>query len=95
MSVLPCNSLVDMSRVCTYDGEEGPPIFKIKLFELRSHFDDLITYIDSSSDPEVQPYYSYFRALGEIIIRKDQTSETVEVDGFFKPISRPESVTST
>jgi hypothetical protein len=42
------------------DDEEGPSICKIKLSGLRSHLDDLITFIDSSSDPEVQPYYSHF-----------------------------------
>jgi hypothetical protein len=30
------------------DEEEVPPICKIKLFEVRSHLDDLIIFIDSS-----------------------------------------------
>jgi hypothetical protein len=47
-----------MDEESNNDEEEGPPICKIKLSELRSHLNDLITFIPSSSDPEVQPYYS-------------------------------------
>jgi hypothetical protein len=70
--------------------EEWPPICKIKKCELRSHLEDLITFIDSSCDLEVQSYYSHSRAFREIIIRKHQTSKTQRTsDAFFKPISQP------
>jgi hypothetical protein len=52
------------------DEEEGPPIWKIKLSELKSHYDDLIPFMNSSSEPEFQPYYSHFWVLTEIIIQK-------------------------
>jgi hypothetical protein len=55
------------------DEEEGPPTCKIKLSELRSHLDYLITFIDSSSDPEVKMYYSHFGAFRVIIIPKHKT----------------------
>jgi hypothetical protein len=45
------------------DEEGGPLICRIMLFELRSHLDDLIIFIDSSFDPEIQLHYSHFRAF--------------------------------
>jgi hypothetical protein len=60
MSVLPSSSPVDMSAFPRNslviapdktgdegdgDDEEGLPTYKIKLSELRSHLDDLITFI--------------------------------------------------
>jgi hypothetical protein len=52
MSALPRNSLL-MARDRTDEEsgdyeEEGPPICKIKLSELRSHLDGLIIFIESS-----------------------------------------------
>jgi hypothetical protein len=76
-----------------YDEEEGSSIYKIKLSELRSHLGNLGTFINSSSDPEVQPHYSHLRAFREIIVRKHQTSKTQhKLDAFFMPISRPKPV---
>jgi hypothetical protein len=61
------------------DEEEGPPTCKIKLSELRSHLDYLITFINSSSDPEVQPYHSHFRASRKIIILSTKLQNTIEI----------------
>jgi hypothetical protein len=84
MSVLPRNTTVDVSCMCTCDDdeEEGLSICKIKLSELRTHLDDLITFMDSSSDHEVEPYDSHFRAFRDIIIRNFQN--TIEIGCFLE-----------
>jgi hypothetical protein len=67
--------------------------FRIKLFELRYHIESLITFINSLSDPEVQPNYSHFQTFREIIISKHQTSRTQQKwDAIFMRISRPKPV---
>lgn len=57
------------------DKEEGRPICKIRLSELRLPHDDFINCINSSSNSEVQPYYSHYGAFRQIIIHKHQTSK--------------------
>ena len=60
--------------------EEKTPLSKMKLSVVRSHFNNLITFIDYSSDNEVQLYYTHFRNFRELIIKKRQT----KIDSFFK-----------
>lgn len=49
--------------------------FKIKLSELRFHLDDLINFMDSTSDHEARSYYSHFRDFREIVTHKNQISK--------------------
>lgn len=55
--------------------EEETKCPKIKLSTVRSHLEDLITFIDDSSDNEIQPYYTHFRNFRELIIKKQRTSK--------------------
>jgi hypothetical protein len=57
-----------MDKESDDDEEEGPPDCKIELSELRYHLNYVITFISSSPGSEVQPYYSHFRILREIIV---------------------------
>jgi hypothetical protein len=53
------------------------------------------TYMDSSSDAKVQPYYSEFRVLREIVIRKHKTSKMkLKLDAFLQPVSQPKPTSS-
>jgi hypothetical protein len=53
--------------------ENGPPVCKIRLSELRSHLNELVTFINLSPDPEVQPYYFHCGAFRQIIVQKRVT----------------------
>lgn len=65
--------------------EEETTLRKIKLSVVRSHLDDLITFIDYSSDNEIQLYYTHFRNFRELIIKKQRTSKVqTKLDSFFK-----------
>lgn len=66
-----------------------PVVSKTKLSDLRSYLDEVITYIDSSNDPQIQPYYSHFRSFREIIINKQYSNRKQwKIDAFFKQIPR-------
>uniref|UniRef100_A0A6P7GP00 Uncharacterized protein LOC114340382 n=1 Tax=Diabrotica virgifera virgifera TaxID=50390 RepID=A0A6P7GP00_DIAVI len=67
------------------DSKEGKTTLqKMKFSEVRSHLNDLITFIDYS-DNEVQLYYTQFRNFRELIIKKQQTSKVqTKHDSFFK-----------
>lgn len=43
---------------------------KPKLSTVRDSIDTIISYIDLSSQPDVQPYYEHFKAFREIIVKK-------------------------
>ncbi|XP_022913914.2 tigger transposable element-derived protein 7-like [Onthophagus taurus] len=57
------------------DSEKDETSPKVKLSTIRSHLDDIITFIDDSSDKEMQPFYAHFRNFRELIIKKQQTSK--------------------
>lgn len=67
------------------DSEEETKLPKMKLSVVRSHFDDLITFIDDSSYNEVQLYYTHFPNFEDFIIKKQRTSKVqTKFDSFFK-----------
>lgn len=75
--------------------EEETAVPKTKLSVIRSHLDDIITFMDNSSDIEIQLYYTHFRNFRELIIKKQQTSKVQsKLDGFFKAGS-PKTSAST
>jgi hypothetical protein len=59
---------------------------------IRQHMDD-INYIESSSDPDVLPYYEHFWEFRSTVIRKQhQGVRQLKFDDFFKTTSSTEPV---
>lgn len=80
----------------TDDEEEDEPLpAKPKLSLVRDSLDTIISYIDLSSDSDVQLYYPHLRALQEVIIKKQhQRGRQTKLDAFFKPV-RPSPATTS
>jgi hypothetical protein len=52
---------------------------------IRNHMDDVISYTEASSDPEVLAYYGHFRHFHSILIKKQLASgKQLKNDSFFQ-----------
>ena len=85
--------LIKESENESEDSEEESIPPKMKLSTVRSHLDDVISFIDDSADSEMQ-YITRTFAILELIIKKQQSSKIqTKIDSFFKPVS-PKPVSS-
>ncbi|XP_069678783.1 tigger transposable element-derived protein 7-like [Periplaneta americana] len=66
--------------------EEDDKATPEKLAEVRAHVDEVVNFIDSSSDPALEAYGVHFRTFKELIIlREKQAISQSNMHGFFKP----------
>jgi predicted DNA-binding protein YlxM (UPF0122 family) len=80
-------------EVLAGDEEEGSdeeirqtPVKIPKLSLILESLDNIISYIDMSNEPGVQPYYEHFCTFREIIIKKQYGQGTeVSLNSFFRP----------
>lgn len=72
----------------TDEEEEEQPLSKSKLSNAREALDVFMGIIDSTSEPELQPFYRHFKTAREIIVRKQhQKFSQKKIEHFFKRVS--------
>ncbi|KAG7167541.1 uncharacterized protein LOC121868385 [Homarus americanus] len=71
------------------DEDELPvKIPRVKLSVVRESLDTILTYIDSTSSPQIQDYYEHLRTLRELIIREQHNAwEQLKMDSSVKPVT--------
>ncbi|KAG7159808.1 Tigger transposable element-derived protein 7-like 58, partial [Homarus americanus] len=56
---------------------------------LYESLDNVLTYIDSTSNPQIHHYYEHLRTLRELIIREQYNAwKQLKLDSSFKPVNR-------